>query len=145
MYLGVIDEGTQVEVKRGNPQSEQGINEFQTDIQMLSKLRRKHLVSLISYCDEMILVYEYMPNGHLRDRLYGKDMPALSWKQRLDICIGAARGLHYLHTGTAQGIIHRDVKTTNILLDENFTAKISDFGFQRMHQWAGSCEHCSER
>ncbi|XP_061996960.1 probable receptor-like protein kinase At2g23200 [Rosa rugosa] len=140
VYRGILLNGTKVAVKRAYKRDEhgsgsgQGLPEFETEIIVLSKIRHRHLVSLIGYCNErseMILVYEFMEKGTLRDHLYDSDVPRLSWKQRLEICTGAARGLHYLHTGAAGGIIHRDVKSTNILLDENHVAKVADFGLSR--------------
>ncbi|KAL5727268.1 hypothetical protein ACHQM5_000484 [Ranunculus cassubicifolius] len=134
VYKGVLRDNTDVAVKRSHPGSRQGLPEFHSEITVLSRIRHFHLVSLVGYCEddgEMILVYEFMEKGPLRDHLYGSTLPTLSWTQRLEILIGAARGLHYLHTGSAQGIIHRDVKSTNILLDKDYVAKVADFGLSR--------------
>ncbi|CAD6258649.1 unnamed protein product [Miscanthus lutarioriparius] len=134
VYMGVLKCGTKVAVKRKKMASWQGQKEFRAEIELLASLKDPNLVDLIGYCDEeneMILVYEYMENGTLKSHLYGSDKPSLNWPERLEACVGAARGLHYLHTSSEKGIIHRDVKSENILLGENLCAKIADFGLSK--------------
>eukprot|EP00897_Mesotaenium_endlicherianum_P002899 jgi/Mesen1/2637/ME000166S01754 len=135
VYRGELLDGTRVAVKRHIAGSGQGSHQFFMELEVLSKVRHRHLVSLIGYCQErseMILVYEHMPRGTLREHICAESTHAvLSWRKRLEIAIGAAKGVEYLHHGLEPPIIHRDLKSTNILLDQDYAAKVGDFGLSR--------------
>ncbi|XP_042017601.1 probable LRR receptor-like serine/threonine-protein kinase At1g06840 [Salvia splendens] len=135
VHRGVLANGTIVAIKRAQEGSLQGEKEFLTEIELLSRLHHRNLVSLIGYCDEegeQMLVYEFMPNGTLRDHLSTKAKMPLTFARRVKIALGSARGILYLHTEANPPIFHRDIKATNILLDSTFTAKVADFGLSRL-------------
>ncbi|CAL0304383.1 unnamed protein product [Lupinus luteus] len=138
VYKGILSDETFVAVKRAEEGSLQGQKEFLTEIELLSRLHHRNLVSLIGYCNEageQMLVYEFMPNGTLRDWISaGRSMKkeSLSFGMRLQIAKGVAKGILYLHTEADPPIFHRDIKSTNILLDSNFIAKVADFGLSRL-------------
>ncbi|KAL6610528.1 hypothetical protein ACP70R_040497 [Stipagrostis hirtigluma subsp. patula] len=133
VYDGFLEDGTQVAVKLRSESSNQGVKEFLTEAQTLTRIHHKNLVSLIGYCKDgeyLALVYEYMSEGTLEDKLRGRDQNAgsLTWRQRLRIAMESAQGLEYLHKACSPPFVHRDVKTANILLNANLEAKIADFG-----------------
>ncbi|KAK4280973.1 hypothetical protein QN277_012523 [Acacia crassicarpa] len=134
VYRGQMKDGNQVAVKMLSPTSSQGPREFQTEAELLMTVHHKNLVAFIGFCDDgnkMALIYEYMGNGNLKNYLSARNYRCLSWGRRLQIAIDAAQGLEYLHHGCKPPIIHRDVKTANILLSEKLEAKIADFGLSK--------------
>ncbi|KAK1290203.1 putative LRR receptor-like serine/threonine-protein kinase [Acorus calamus] len=135
VYYGKLKDGKEVAVKIKADISSHGTKQFENEVSLLSRIHHKNLVPLIGYCEEgnqSILVYEYMHNGTLRDHIHDNvNHKHLDWLSRLQIAEDAARGLEYLHSGCNPSIIHRDVKTTNILLDINMRAKMSDFGLSK--------------
>ncbi|KAJ4717965.1 protein kinase family protein [Melia azedarach] len=134
VYHGCLDD-TQVAVKMLSPSSVQGYKQFKAEVELLMRVHHKNLTSLVGYCDEhtnMGLIYEYMASGNLQDHLFEDDADLLSLEGRLRIATEAAQGLDYLHRGCKPPIVHRDVKSTNILLNENFQAKLADFGLSRV-------------
>ncbi|PON95107.1 GPCR kinase [Trema orientale] len=135
VYKGILTDKSIVAIKRAEEGSLQGQKEFLTEIELLSRLHHRNLVSLIGYCDEeeeQMLVYEFMPNGTLRDWLSAKAKGVLNFSMRLRVALGSAKGILYLHTEADPPIFHRDIKASNILLDSNFIAKVADFGLSRL-------------
>ncbi|KAJ4768049.1 Protein kinase superfamily protein [Rhynchospora pubera] len=136
VYRGILDDETQVAVKVLKRYDGQGEREFLSEVEMLGRLHHRNLVKLIGICVEenaRCLVYELIPNGSVESHLHGLDKQAclLDWSTRMKIALGAARGLAYLHEDSSPCVIHRDFKSSNILLDHDFTPKVSDFGLAR--------------
>ncbi|CAH2034368.1 unnamed protein product [Thlaspi arvense] len=138
VFKGELPDGTIIAVKQLSAKSCQGNREFVNEIGMISGLNHPNLVKLHGCCvekNELLLVYEYMENNSLALALSsGKSSPILDWPGRQKICVGIARGLEFLHEGSAIRMVHRDIKTTNVLLDADLNAKISDFGLARLHE-----------
>ncbi|XP_040377166.1 leucine-rich repeat receptor protein kinase MSL1-like [Oryza brachyantha] len=137
VYRAELPGGRRVAVKRlhGGRRFQGGEREFRAEMETIGKVKHPNLVSLLGYCasgDERFLVYEYMEHGSLEGRLRGSAADALGWPERLRICGGAARGLAFLHHGFVPHVIHRDVKSSNILLGEGLEPRVSDFGLARI-------------
>ncbi|CAN6865407.1 unnamed protein product [Brassica oleracea var. botrytis] len=137
VYKGKLQDGKEIAVKRLSSSSGQGKEKFLNEIVLISKLQHKNLVRVLGYCikeEERILIYEFMLNKSLDTFLFGKKKVEIDWPKRFNIIQGIARGLLYLHRDSRLRVIHRDLKVSNILLDEKMNPKISDFGLARMYQ-----------
>ncbi|KAJ8761500.1 hypothetical protein K2173_001634 [Erythroxylum novogranatense] len=136
VYKGELQYGQEVAVKRQRENSGQGLREFKNEVILISKLQHRNLVKLLGCCihgEDRMLIYEYMPKGSLDSFIFDETMrPLLKWKKRVDIIVGIARGVLYLHRDSRLRIIHRDLKAGNVLLDSELNPKISDFGMAKL-------------
>ncbi|KAI3446827.1 hypothetical protein Pfo_003492 [Paulownia fortunei] len=137
VYRGTFDVDGTVAIKNPHAESYTSLEEFRNEVRLLSKVKHNNLVGLVGFCEETgpkaakILVYEYVTNGSLLDYILGRGGRSLTWRERVKIAIGAAKGIAHLHEGISPSIIHRDIKPSNILIAEGFEAKVSDFGLVR--------------
>ncbi|CAN6443561.1 unnamed protein product [Victoria cruziana] len=148
VYKGTLPDGTVIAVKQLSSRSRQGNREFLNEIGMISALQHPNLVKLFGCCiegNQLMLVYEYLENNSLARALFGppENRLTLDWPTRSSICIGIAKGLAYIHEESTLKIVHRDIKTTNVLLDKDLNAKISDFGLAKLDE--GDNTHISTR
>ncbi|PIA65007.1 hypothetical protein AQUCO_00100463v1 [Aquilegia coerulea] len=135
VHRGMLPNGKEVAVKQLKAGSGQGEREFQAEVEIISRVHHKHLVSLVGYCiagAQRMLVYEFVPNNTLEFHLHGKDRPIMEWGTRMKIALSSAKGIAYLHEDCHPKIIHRDIKASNILLDFKFEAKVADFGLAKI-------------
>ncbi|KAJ0051948.1 hypothetical protein Pint_02428 [Pistacia integerrima] len=140
VYRGVLSNGRKVAIKLMDQAGKQGEDEFKMEVELLSRLHSPYLLALLGYCSDnsrKLLVYEFMANGGLQEHLYpmngtNSDSLRLDWGTRLKIALEAAKGLEYLHEQVTPPVIHRDFKSSNILLDKHFHAKVSDFGLAKL-------------
>ncbi|KAM3332270.1 hypothetical protein ACQJBY_027837 [Aegilops geniculata] len=134
VYKGILPDGRPVAIKKLKIGNGQGEREFRAEVDTISRVHHRHLVSLVGYCvseGQRMLVYDFVPNNTLYYHLHVNEVP-LDWRTRVKIAAGAARGIAYLHEDCHPRIIHRDIKSSNILLDDNFEAQVSDFGLARL-------------
>ncbi|XP_024986901.1 proline-rich receptor-like protein kinase PERK8 isoform X2 [Cynara cardunculus var. scolymus] len=135
VYKGLLADGREVAVKQLKIGGSQGEREFKAEVEIISRVHHRHLVSLVGYCisdHQRLLVYQYVPNDTLHYHLHGEGRPVMDWATRIRVAAGAARGLAYLHEDCHPRIIHRDIKSSNILLDDNFDAQVADFGLAKL-------------
>ncbi|XP_062153019.1 probable serine/threonine-protein kinase PBL7 isoform X2 [Alnus glutinosa] len=140
VYRGVLSDGRKVAIKLMDQAGKQGEEEFKVEVELLGRLRSPYLLALLGYCSDnnhKLLVYEFMVNGGLQEHLYPASSTKvlsikLDWETRLKIALESAQGLEYLHEHVSPPVIHRDFKSSNILLDKNFHAKVSDFGLAKL-------------
>ncbi|CAM0880206.1 unnamed protein product [Alopecurus aequalis] len=149
VYQGTLEDGTTVAVKVLKRFDGQGEREFLAEVEMLGRLHHRNLVKLLGICVEenaRCLVYELIPNGSVESHLHGadRDIAPLDWNARMKIALGAGRALAYLHEDSSPCVIHRDFKSSNILLEHDFTPKVSDFGLARTARGEGN-QHISTR
>ncbi|KAL8033643.1 hypothetical protein ABFX02_13G173000 [Erythranthe guttata] len=134
VYKAQMLTGETVAVKVLATDSKQGEKEFQTEVMLLGRLHHRNLVNLVGYCAEKhqhMLIYVYMSRGSLASHLYNQKLEPLNWELRIQIALDVARGLEYLHDGAVPPVIHRDIKSSNILLDQSMRARVADFGLSR--------------